>query len=122
MPLFVQTADVEWDDSYPTASALYVAGQRLSISMNRVRPGHDSPPETHPEEQVNIVLQGTMEIVLGEDQKDVYVCGPDSVLFIEPNMPHATRVVGEDEVIVVSAFSPCRHRDKAISTSDWATP
>ena len=119
MPLFVQSRDVDWDDSYPGVIALYVAGQQLSISISRVQSALDSPPERHPEEQVNIVLQGTLEVTLGEGEDHVYTCGPNTVLVIEPNMPHSTRRVGDEEVIVVSAFSPPRHLEKAIAASDW---
>jgi quercetin dioxygenase-like cupin family protein len=117
MPIFVQADKVEWKESCPSVNTLYVAGKSISISFNRVKPGMNSPPESHPEEQVNIVLQGMLELVLGENQDDVYICGPNSILFIEPNLPHATRVIGNEEVLILSAFYPRRHLESAITSS-----
>lgn len=121
MPLFIQTEQVQWSSPLPGVKRVNIAGQGLSLSLCHVQPGFSSPPERHPEEQVNVVLQGTMEWVLGEEQNEVFVCGPNSVLIIEPNIPHSNRVIGDEEVVILHAFVPPReeHLADAITLPTW---
>jgi len=108
MPLFVQTEQVSWSSPLPGVSRIDVAGQGMLLSLAHVQPGISSSPERHAEEQVNVILQGTMEWVLGEQQVEVFVCGPGSILIIEPDMPHSNRVIGQEEVVILHAFAPPR--------------
>ena len=75
MPLFVRTEQVHWSSPFTGVKRVNIAGQGLSLSLCHVQPGFSSPPERHPEEQVNVVLRGTMELVLGEEQNEVFVRG-----------------------------------------------
>jgi len=108
MPLFVQTEQVPWSSPLPGVKRVDVTGQGLLLSLAHVQPGFSSPPERHAEEQVNVILQGTMEWVLGDQENEVFLCGPGSILIIEPDMPHSNRVIGDEEVVILHAFAPPR--------------
>ena len=67
--------------------------ERLELHVTTLRPGESShPPHRHPEEELIIVKEGTVEsLVNGQTQR----VGPGSVIFQASNELHAIRNVGE---------------------------
>jgi len=65
----------------------------LELHVTTLLPGQ-SPhePHQHPDEEVIIVQQGTVETLLGDRTQRV---GPGSVIFQASNQPHAIRNVGD---------------------------
>jgi quercetin dioxygenase-like cupin family protein len=109
MALHVQTQQVEWSQVAPEFSRVLALGRAMSVTLCRVSPGMVSAPERHAEEQVNFIIQGEMEWVLGEAQDQTYVCGPGSILIVEPEEVHSNRVLGDSEAVLFIAFSPPRY-------------
>ncbi len=65
----------------------------LELHITTLMPGQ-SPhePHQHPDEEVIIIREGTVETLLGDRTQRV---GPGSVIFQAANQPHAIRNVGE---------------------------
>ena len=65
----------------------------LEMHVTTLNPGLAShPPHTHPNEELVIVREGTVEVLNGGAWKRL---GPGSVIFNASNSPHALRNVGE---------------------------
>lgn len=81
-----------------------VFGRNLSLNFV-VFPAHSGfPTHTHPEEQISIVREGTMEITVGDLTKMV---APGDVIVFPSDVPHSGRT---DEVAcsLIDTFSPPR--------------
>ncbi|MES2988297.1 MAG: cupin domain-containing protein [Pseudomonadota bacterium] len=64
----------------------------LEMHITTLNPGLAShPPHTHPNEELVIVREGTVEVLSGGAWKRL---GPGSVIFNASNSPHALRNVG----------------------------
>ncbi|UYY58174.1 cupin domain-containing protein [Sphingomonas sp. S2-65] len=64
----------------------------LEMHVTTLNPGRAShPPHTHPNEELVIVREGTVEVLSGGAWKRI---GPGSVIFNASNSPHALRNVG----------------------------
>lgn len=64
----------------------------LELHVTTLLPGQSPhPPHTHPDEEVLIVHEGTVETFLGNRTQ---VVGPGSVIFQAANQPHSIRNVG----------------------------
>jgi quercetin dioxygenase-like cupin family protein len=80
-------------------------GDRQTVVRYRYAPGSVFPVHAHPEEQVTIVLRGTLALdVAGEES----ICGPGTVVVIPGGVLHGTRVLGEQEVETLNTFVPRR--------------
>jgi XRE family transcriptional regulator, regulator of sulfur utilization len=65
----------------------------LEMHVTTLNPGLAShPPHTHPNEELVIIREGTVEVLSGGAWKRL---GPGSVVFNASNSPHALRNVGE---------------------------
>jgi quercetin dioxygenase-like cupin family protein len=69
----------------------------LEMHVTTLKPGMTShPPHRHPNEELIIVKQGTVETLSNGEWKRV---GPGSVIFNASNQLHGLRNVGSDEAI-----------------------
>ncbi|RYY23457.1 MAG: cupin domain-containing protein [Sphingomonadales bacterium] len=64
----------------------------LEMHITTLNPGLSShPPHTHPNEEIVIIREGTVEMFSASEWKRI---GPGSVVFNASNSPHAIRNVG----------------------------
>ena len=78
--------------SEPTATL-----RNLEVHITTLNPGKSPhPPHRHPNEEMLIVRQGTLEAFINGEWKRV---GPGSVIFFASNQLHGVRNVGQDEAI-----------------------
>jgi quercetin dioxygenase-like cupin family protein len=69
----------------------------LELHVTTLEPGKAShPPHRHPNEELVIVKQGTVEVLVNGEWKRV---GPGSVIFNASNQLHGLRNVGTDQAI-----------------------
>jgi len=71
-----------------------------------IPPGADTgdEPLVHEGEECGVVLQGTVEIWVGDDEH--YILGPGDAIYQKSTIPHRSRNIGDDDVIVVVAITP----------------
>ena len=81
-----------------------VFGKNLSLNFVVFPPHSGFPTHAHPEEQISIVREGTMEITVGDITKMV---SPGDVIVFPSDVPHSGRT---DEVAcsLIDTFSPPR--------------
>jgi len=68
-------------------------------------PGSVFPEHSHPEEQITVVISGTIAFDIACRR---IVVGPGEVAVIPPNVPHGATVVGTEVVETFNALSPRR--------------
>jgi quercetin dioxygenase-like cupin family protein len=100
---------IHMDDypSYEVATGLFfrpVFAQNLSLNFVTFPPGSGFPSHVHPEEQVSIVREGTMEITIGDSKRMVR---PGDVIVFPPDVPHAGETFDEG-CRLIDIFSPPR--------------
>lgn len=83
-----RTGDVRRVVQRPTATL-----DELEIHITTLRPGQEShPPHQHPNEEILIVKEGTVEALVNGEQKRG---GPGSLIFQASNQLHNIRNVGD---------------------------
>jgi quercetin dioxygenase-like cupin family protein len=67
--------------------------------------GVEVPLHQHPHEQIGVVLQGSVEVVIGDKKR---VIGPGEGYLVPSNMKHGGHVIGEESCVLLDVFSPIR--------------
>ena len=85
-----------------------VHGERVTFSLVELEPGVSVPEHSHENEQVGMVLSGSLTFTVGDETREV---GPGQAWCITGHVPHSV-VTGPEGAVVVEVFSPVR--------ADWA--
>jgi transcriptional regulator with XRE-family HTH domain len=90
-----------------------IKNELLSPDLNRaiqmmwvvIPPGAETGPEglVHEGEECGLIIQGKVQIWVGEQQ---YILGPGDSIYQKSNIPHRSRNIGDEDVIVVTAITP----------------
>lgn len=94
---------------HPGFLARSIDGDRLTLSVVEIDPGAELPEHHHPNEQLGIVLSGSLVFRVGDEEREV---GPGWTWRIASDVPHKARA-GPDGAVVIEVFSPAR--------TDWRT-
>lgn len=107
---YIVRADARKTLMYPGSG---IKNELLSPDLNRaiqmmyvvMPPGTSTGREAlvHEGEECGVVLQGTVEIWVGDDH---YVLGPGDAIYQKSTIPHRSKNIGDDDVIVVVAITP----------------
>ena len=89
-------------------AARMVDGERLTLAVVELDPGAVVAEHAHENEQLGLVLQGSMAFRIGDEKREV---GPGETWTIPANTPHEA-TAGPDGVVVIDVFAPPR--------DDWA--
>jgi quercetin dioxygenase-like cupin family protein len=81
------------------------SGDGATVSLNRLRPGHEPRPHAHPHEQIVYILEGEIDFHIGDT---VTRLGPGGLLVVPPNARHWGEVVGDAPVLNLDIFTPKR--------------
>ena len=84
-----------------------VDGERLTLAVVELDPGAAVPEHSHDNEQLGIVLEGSMTLRIGDETRDL---GPGDAYRIDSHSPHEARA-GSEGAVVIDVFAPSR--------SDW---
>ena len=106
-PSLIGPSVYPWDEMKPHATDVGTYAQvmrgptatldELELHVTTLNPGASShPPHTHPNEELVIIREGTVEVLSGGVWKRV---GPGGVVFNASNSPHALRNVGEGKAV-----------------------
>jgi quercetin dioxygenase-like cupin family protein len=79
-------------------------GQQLMLSYLEMEDGAEIPLHHHPHEQAGILLQGKVQLTIGEETR---VVEPGALFIIPPNVPHRA-VALDGPATVLDVFSPVR--------------
>jgi quercetin dioxygenase-like cupin family protein len=85
-----------------------VHGERITLGVVELEAGSVVPEHRHENEQLGIVLRGSVSFRVADDTRDL---GPGGTWRIPANTPHEV-TVGPDGAVVLDVFAPTRE--------DWA--
>jgi quercetin dioxygenase-like cupin family protein len=85
-------------------AARSVHGERITMSIVELDPGAVVADHHHENEQLGIVLRGSMDFRVGEERREL---GPGGTWRIPANTSHEA-VAGPDGAIVIDVFAPTR--------------
>lgn len=92
-------ADLEKIDAgtgYSTSHGGILEGERMQVGLIHKARGTGSRPHSHPNEQFNYVLQGTLKVEMDGQQ---FLVPAGSVVYVPPNMVHSMVALPEEDVI-----------------------
>jgi quercetin dioxygenase-like cupin family protein len=89
-----------WD----TVAARTVHGERQSLAVVELDPNAVVPEHQHDNEQLGMVITGSLRFRIGEETRDL---GPGETWSIPSNAPHEV-VAGPEGAVVIDVFAPAR--------------
>ena len=81
-----------------------VRGERLSLAVVELEPNAVVPEHSHENEQLGLVLSGTVSFRVGTETREL---GPGGTWRIPSNTPHEVHT-GPEGAVVVDVFAPVR--------------
>lgn len=91
-----------------------VQGKRLTLAVVELEPGAVAAEHSHENEQLGIVLRGSIRFRVGDEQRKL---GPGGTWSIPPNTPHEA-TAGPDGASVIDIFAPVRQDWDGIAKQD----
>ena len=81
-----------------------VHGERITLGVIELDPDSLVPEHSHENEQLGLVLSGSLSFRVGEETREL---GPGGTWRITANTPHEVRA-GPEGAVVIDVFSPIR--------------
>ena len=81
-----------------------VTGGKLMANWVTIEPHRTVPRHQHPHEQLGVMLEGALELTIGEETR---VLRPGDAYTIPPNLPHSA-ATHEEGCVVLDVFTPPR--------------
>ena len=88
----------------PGYLARAIHGSRVTFAVVEIEPYAELPEHSHDNEQLGIVLRGSVTFRVGSEEKTVE---PGGTWSISPRTPHSVRG-GADGAVVLDIFAPTR--------------
>jgi quercetin dioxygenase-like cupin family protein len=102
----------------PGYLARAVHGARITLAIVEIDPHAELPEHSHENEQLGIVLQGSVTFRVGAQEKTVQ---PGGIWIIPPNTQHFVKA-GEEGAVVLDVFTPAREEWKDLDAQEHASP
>jgi quercetin dioxygenase-like cupin family protein len=81
-----------------------VHGDRVTLSVLELDPGASVPEHAHANEQVGVLIDGSVRFTIGDETRDLR---PGATWRILADVPHSV-TVGPEGALIVEVFSPIR--------------
>jgi quercetin dioxygenase-like cupin family protein len=81
----------------------YVHGENMTVGWVNIKAGSDLSVHQHPHEQITIMLEGKLEMQIGND---TVLLEPGMIQVIPSNTPHGA--IAHTDCILVDVFNPVR--------------
>ncbi len=101
---FINIKQYEPVELAPGARARTPYGTNLMLSFLELDEGSLIPPHKHPHEQGGMLLEGNMELTIGDETRH---CQPGDMYIIPPNTLHTAKPI-DGPAVVLDIFSPVR--------------
>jgi quercetin dioxygenase-like cupin family protein len=108
MSFFTRLAEIPPQEIWNGVVARAVEGREMSFAVVELSPGSVVDEHDHPNEQVGIVLRGSLTFTIGGETRTL---GPGDTYNIPSGVRH-TVVTGPDGAVAVDVFAPVR--------ADWS--
>lgn len=104
MSVFDHLPEIGPQQIWDSVAVRAVHGDRISMGVIELDPGAIVPEHSHANEQLGIVLSGTLTFRVGGETREL---GPGGTWRILSNDPHEARA-GPDGAVVLDVFAPPR--------------
>jgi unsaturated pyranuronate lyase len=84
----------------------FITGDSMMIAHVYLEKGAIVPKHSHHNEQITYILEGTLRLILGDDEAQVVDVAAGEVLHIPAHLPHSA--VALEDTLDVDVFSPPR--------------
>jgi quercetin dioxygenase-like cupin family protein len=95
-----------------------VVGEEMTMAIVELDPGAVAAEHRHSNEQLGIVLRGTMSFTIGDETREI---GPGMTYNIPADVPH-TATAGPEGTVVMDIFAPPRADWRAFEEQDARPP
>lgn len=103
-PSWTSRAEAPGFSPLPGVTMQPVTGGRIMFSWVTIEPESEVPLHQHPHEQVGFILDGELELTVGDETRRLRT---GDAYTIPPELPHAART-GATGCLLVDIFSPPR--------------
>jgi len=100
---FYKLEEIEQRELLPGLHVRFVHSENMTLAYWEIEAGSEMPLHSHPHEQITSILEGELELVLGDETK---ILGPGSGALIAPDVPHSGKAISNCRVL--DAFHPVR--------------
>jgi quercetin dioxygenase-like cupin family protein len=103
MSYFIELGKLPASEALKNAFLSSIQTENLTIAYTNMKAGVEIPLHHHPEEAVDIILEGILEMMIGE-KSDTLSTGMISI--VPSNIPHSAKAITDCKVVTV--FYPQR--------------
>jgi quercetin dioxygenase-like cupin family protein len=115
---FDRLGDVAPQQLFDGFLARTIHGERLTFAIVEIDPDSRLPAHHHENEQLGMVLRGSMTFRIGEEERELV---PGDTWRIPSNTPHSA-TAGADGAIALDVFAPTRDDWKALDAEQPRAP
>jgi quercetin dioxygenase-like cupin family protein len=99
-------------------AARLVSGERITLAVVELDPGAVVAEHTHENEQLGLLLHGSMDFRIGNEEREL---GPGDTWTIRSSTPHSA-VAGPEGAVVIDVFAPPREEWAALEPQEQRPP
>lgn len=118
MSAFDYLGDIAPQQLFAGYVARALHGDRITLAIVEIEPDADLPEHQHENEQLGMVLRGSMTFRIGDDERTLSAGG---TWRIPANTPHSARA-GTDGAVALDVFTPTRDDWKSLPADERRTP
>lgn len=85
----------------------YVHGEKSTLGVVEIKKGSDMSAHSHPHEQITMVLEGELEMLIGQEK---FILKPGTIHVIPSNTVHSA--IAHTDCKLIDIFSPTREEYK----------
>lgn len=101
---FIDIGSINAQEVCPGCRLRTPYGENLMLSYLEMDAGAEIPLHDHPHEQAGMLLEGKLQLTIGDETR---VVQPRSMFIIPPNVPHRAVAI-DGPALVLDVFSPVR--------------
>jgi quercetin dioxygenase-like cupin family protein len=87
------------------------SGGAVMVNWVTIEPNRPIPRHQHPHEQIGVMIEGAMELTIGDETR---LLRPGDAYNVPPNLPHGGRTYDEG-CVVLDVFTPVREDYAALA-------
>jgi quercetin dioxygenase-like cupin family protein len=118
MSAFDDLASIAPQQIWERIAARCVHGEQMTLAVVELEPGAVAAEHSHENEQLGIVLRGTITFRVGDEQREL---GPGETWCIPGNTPHEA-TAGPEGTVVIDVFAPPRDDFRRLTPLEHRPP
>ncbi len=118
MDAFKDLASIQPQGIWERIAARALHGEELTLSVIELDPGAVVAEHSHPNEQLGIVIRGSMDFRVAAERREL---GPGGTWVIPAGTPHEA-TAGPDGAVVMDVFAPPRDDWRGIEAEEPRPP